>query len=74
MGRHQQNEIYLILMNGTVMHLGRNNSNQHRYLGNINIEKDLGVAVDNEVQKSSHCKTTNWCSGEGGVKRDLLYV
>ena len=58
-------------MNVTVMHLERNNNNQHRYLGNINMGKDLGVVVGNEEHKSSHCKESNHCPRVYTVKRDL---
>lgn len=54
-------------MNVTVLHLERNNNNQHKYLGNIIIGKYLGVVVGNE--KSSHCEESNACPG--GIKRDL---
>lgn len=44
-------------MNVTALHLERNNNNQHKYLGNINIGKYLGVIVGNE--KSSHGDESN---------------
>lgn len=70
MRRCQQNIIYLILMNMTVIHLEINN-NQHRYLENIYIGKDLGVVVGNEKCKSSHFKESNHHPGVYRVKRAL---
>lgn len=64
--------MYLILMNVTVMHLERNKNNQHRYLENINIGKDLGVVGGNEEHKSSHCKESNRYPRVYRVKRELL--
>lgn len=46
-------------MNVTVLHLERNNNNQHKYLENISIGKYLGVIVGNE--KSCHCEESNRC-------------
>lgn len=71
MRRCQQNKIYLILMNVTVMHLERNNNNQHRYLENIYIGKDLGVVVGDEKCKSSHFEECNHHPRVYSVKRAL---
>lgn len=65
-------------MNVTVMHLGKNNNNQHRYkigdyyLENINIEEDLGVVMDNKVHMSSHCKISNCYPKEHIERRTCL--
>lgn len=56
------------------MHLERNINDQHRYLENVNIGKDLGVVAGNEEGKNSHCEESNCSPRVYRVKKDLSYV